>query len=266
MRQLPEAVRKQLVTALETGRLTPPFTELALRRYVGAEDSVELAGELSRLSVLGMTPALLREVLGLLEPVQGPQTGPTLVWTGPEDAGTQTRHTGVVVRELFATAEKSVLVAGFAVYQGQEVFEALASRMDERPELAVAMFLNIERRRGDTSAAEELVNEFASRLAREQWPGERLPEVFYDPRALEPDKRGRGRSSLHAKCVVVDEARVFVTSANFTRAAQERNIEVGLLVEDGAVARALVEQFRRLVGSRHLVALPIVGDRSEHNI
>ncbi len=32
---------------------------------------------------------------------------------------------------------------------------------------------------------------------------------------------------LHARCVVVDRARAFVSSANFTQRGQERNIEVG---------------------------------------
>jgi phosphatidylserine/phosphatidylglycerophosphate/cardiolipin synthase-like enzyme len=59
---------------------------------------------------------------------------------------------------------------------------------------------------------------------------------------------------MHAKCVVVDGHRVFVSSANFTEAAQERNVEIGILFESaGAAARinrffaALAEsgQFRR---------------------
>jgi hypothetical protein len=39
-----------------------------------------------------------------------------LVWTGPEMLGVSNRDTGVVVRELFGSAETEVLVDGFAVY------------------------------------------------------------------------------------------------------------------------------------------------------
>ena len=35
---------------------------------------------------------------------------------------------------------------------------------------------------------------------------------------------------MHAKCVVADSRHVFVSSANFTEAAQERNVEIGLLL------------------------------------
>ena len=47
-----------------------------------------------------------------------------LVTTGPEVSGVAGRDTSVVVRELFAHAQRSVLVAGYAVYQGQQVFPA----------------------------------------------------------------------------------------------------------------------------------------------
>jgi phosphatidylserine/phosphatidylglycerophosphate/cardiolipin synthase-like enzyme len=60
--------------------------------------------------------------------------------------------------------------------------------------------------------------------------------VFYDPRSvtLEPGKA----AALHAKCVVIDEFDLFVSSANFTEAAQQRNIEVGLRLRDKAVRDA----------------------------
>lgn len=57
--------------------------------------------------------------------------------------------------------------------------------------------------------------------------------MFYDPRALELEGP---TGILHTKAVVVDDEVVFVTSANFTEAAPERNIEMGLLVHDPAVA------------------------------
>jgi len=54
------------------------------------------------------------------------------------------------------------------------------------------------------------------------------------------------RSSLHAKCVVVDNEYVFVSSANFTEAGQERNIEVGLNIRKPWLAERLTLHFKRL--------------------
>lgn len=78
-----------------------------------------------------------------------------LVTTGPEIEGIANRDTGVVVRDLFANATQSVLVVGYAVYQGQKVFQALADRMMTVPSLQVRLFLDIQRPHGDTSAASQ---------------------------------------------------------------------------------------------------------------
>ena len=59
--------------------------------------------------------------------------------------------------------------------------------------------------------------------------------------------------SLHAKCIVVDGEHVFVSSANFTEAAQERNIEVGLLVQSRAVADRVCRFFDALLDIGYFV-------------
>lgn len=165
-----------------------------------------------------------------------------LVTTGPEASGVTNRDTSVVVRELFAGAKSTVLIAGYAVYQGQQVFAALAERMDECSTLGVRVFLDIQRRRGDTSATNDIVRQFADRFVKSQWPlGSRLPETFYYPPSLELDSAKK--SSLHAKCVVVDGEVVFVSSANFTEAAQERNVEVGVLVRSALLADRITRHF-----------------------
>jgi len=176
-----------------------------------------------------------------------------LVWTGPERPGIANRDTSVVVRELFSTAEESVLIAGYAVYQGRDVFRALAERMDFMTELKVRMFLNVQRRRGDTTAESEILREFAHRFRTTDWPGQRLPDVFYDPRSLEID--AEKRASMHAKCIVVDHKLAFVSSANFTEAAQMRNIEVGVLVRSQRFAERLAEHFETLACAGSLLRL-----------
>jgi phosphatidylserine/phosphatidylglycerophosphate/cardiolipin synthase-like enzyme len=117
--------------------------------------------------------------------------------------------------------------------------------MVERPALKVRMFLDIQRKAGDTSSSAELVRRFAHRFQSDEWPmGRSTSEVFYDPRALYFDRVKR--AALHAKCVVADGQEVFVSSANFTEAAQERNIEIGLLLHSTAIADRLVNFFDAL--------------------
>lgn len=176
----------------------------------------------------------------------------SLVWTGPEVEGAQARDTQVVVQELFAQATRSVLIASYCVYQWEQVFGALAARMAARPELDVRMFLHVDPPSPGVTGAQALAA-FAAGFAH-RWPGARRPSVFYDPRTLRHD--GGQRASLHAKCVVVDERQVLVTSANFTEAAQQRNIEAGILLDDATVARALTAQFENLVAARIMKPVP----------
>jgi phosphatidylserine/phosphatidylglycerophosphate/cardiolipin synthase-like enzyme len=56
---------------------------------------------------------------------------------------------------------------------------------------------------------------------------------------------------------VADEERVFVTSANLTEAALERNIELGLLVHDRALAASVSRHFQGLIDRGLLHPLPV---------
>ena len=124
--------------------------------------------------------------------------------------------------------------------------------MDSNPGLEVTLLLNIARRRGDTTAADSLVRRFADEFWREASPGEARPRVFYDPPSVEDDGPG---GVLHAKAVVADGESVFITSANLTEAAFDRNIELGLLVRDRTLAETVIH-FRTLIEKGLLRLLP----------
>ena len=158
-----------------------------------------------------------------------------------------------MVEELFAHAERFVLVSSYVVQKGATVFKSLTDRMIVRPELHVQLFLHIGREWRDTRDESELLREFASDLLG-QWPGTRRPEVFYDPRTLSAD--ATVRAAWHAKCVIADEDLAFVTSANFTEWAQQRNVEAGVLIRDRHFAGQLRQQFDGLVQSKQVRRLP----------
>ena len=185
---------------------------------------------------------------------------PELVWTGPETPGAGSRDTRVVEEELFRSAERRVLVTTSAIHRGAEVSSLLAERMQAVPGLSVRLFVNITRLDPCPTDAGEArkVRGFRQRFVQYDWPARaRLPELFYDPRALSPDPGPK--ACLHAKCIVVDDCRAFVTSANFTEAAQERNIETGVLVSEPTFACALRDQFESLVTAGLLRGVPSLG-------
>jgi phosphatidylserine/phosphatidylglycerophosphate/cardiolipin synthase-like enzyme len=70
------------------------------------------------------------------------------------------------------------------------------------------------------------------------------------------DTNSAERATWHAKVVVVDDETAFVTSANFTEWAHQRNVEAGVLIRNPQFARQLRQQFEGLVQSRAVLEVP----------
>lgn len=252
---------ENLAFSLEEGRLGFPVHSFALDPYLPENLSSVIATELNKLRQEGMDGKHIAYILRVLAQerasTQKWQDQTNLVWTGPEVPGAESRDTHIVVQELFRSARHSVLIASYALDSGQKgysLFQALADQMDANPELNVRMFLNVKRAYQSQTPASELLKIFANTFRDKVWPGKRLPEVFHDPRALAISNYSL--ACLHAKCVVVDEERLLITSANFTEAAHERNIEAGILMADAFIARSIRSQFERLVEKGILCRVP----------
>jgi len=167
-----------------------------------------------------------------------------LVWSGDAHDDEAIRDTRVVLDDLFRRAERHVLLATYVIYDGLAVFRALAARMRAVPSLSVDLYVNLFSKTGGQEDEQRDVAEFVDTFRRQHWPSDvRLPNIYFDP---ETRKLGHERYSLHAKCVVVDDRWAFVTSANFTEAAQERNIEVGVVLDHPRIALSLVARFEAL--------------------
>jgi phosphatidylserine/phosphatidylglycerophosphate/cardiolipin synthase-like enzyme len=252
---LPSHLRERLASALEAGLLAAPYSAPALRSVLSGPEGVEEVGkslrDLERLGISGAAAAAwMRTAARAVSRIPKPD----LVWSGPEVPGLHARDTRRVYEELLGSATRSVWASTFAFFDGPKAFEILARRMDATPELRVTLLLNVQRRRGDTTATDELVRRFTDRFWKTDWPGASRPNVYYDPRALELDGPG---GVLHAKAVVADDEAVFVTSANLTEAALDRNIELGILLRDPALAATVSNHFRRLIECRLLKPLPL---------
>lgn len=249
---LPSHVRRKLAGALESGSLAPPFTPASLRSTVGVADEAVLKAlqEWQRLGVSGQAGAAW---LRSLEEAASGVVPASLVWTGPEAKGLHSRDTRQVYEEMIASAKRSILISSYAYFDGQKAFRLLAKRMDNSPELRGTLLLNIERGQRSTTKSEDLVRRFADRFWKSDWPGKARPSVYYDPRSLEPDGP---KGVLHAKSVIADEEALFVTSANLTEAALDRNIEAGVLLRDRTIVLTALAHFRGLIDQKFLLPLP----------
>lgn len=265
---LPSDVRAKLIGALEGGYLTLTPNATELRASLGRVDNLgALAASLHELHALGMSARGAAAALRAVDRVTARQRRPDLVLSGLQVPGTFARDTRKVYGELLGSAESSIWLSSFVYHNGPKVFEILAQRMEQRPGLVVTLLLNIQRRWGDTTKSEHLVGEFAHTFWHKAWPGQRRPRVYYDPRSLELDQYGSqpyagakggsgAKAVLHAKAAVVDEEALFITSANLTEAASDRNIEMGILLRDRSMALTVVSYFQRLIDSEYLRLLP----------
>lgn len=234
-----------LVLEITRGELRCPVTSIGLAsigvpHLVKKLDALATLESSTAIRVLEVAIAERRTRAGRIE----------LVWTGPEAKASEARDTAIVLQELFASAVVSVVVAGFRFDHGGDMLRSLHRAMKERSVVAW-FFLDLEAEHLKSSTPGEAAR--ASFLQRNWSFGPPYPRFFYDPRPLDGTY-----VSLHAKCVVVDDGRSLVTSANFTDRGQTRNIEVGVLVDDPTFSRGLAEQWRRAAMSvfREATAAP----------
>lgn len=248
-----------LLSAIERGELRVPFSPATLQSR-GLGHVCEALEPYLALDLNGLR-AVLEVVLADRRHRKSPRLG--LVWTGEDPGVSHSRYTRVVLPELFARAQRHILIAGYAFDQGAEVLgklhEALARGVT--CDLFVDIDQQLERLKGearrqrlDWAALTAPLSNLHDPAARGRavialffrllWPfGDPRPAIWFDPRTAERFTE----VSLHAKCVVVDHELTLITSANFTGRGQTRNLEAGVTIEDRAFAASLERQWSNLM-------------------
>ena len=255
IRSLPASTLQSISQALKAGRLKPPYTAFTVAEWVPQSSRHLLAAELVSLETCGFTTTTLAITLeALAEDAAARQRvidQIQLVWTSPDEEGPHVRDTSVVVRQLLSEARKSLWISTYSVFNGQEVFLPIEEAWSFRPQLEVVLILNVP---PNEDAA---VEKYAWSFWKYHWPWTRKPAVFYDPRG--PEKTSGAPACQHAKCILVDGVTAFITSANFTESAHERNIELGVLFrENPKVAQSIRSKFASLIQNQYLKPLPTV--------
>lgn len=155
-----------------------------------------------------------------------------LVWTGPTTRFVPTRRTEQVLLDLIATARTELFLVSFVAYDVPSVVVA----MNEAVARSVRARVLVE---ASSMHGGSLSVDPAATM-RASIPG---AEIFAWKDRGAPFVDGK----VHAKVAVVDGARAFVTSANLTGHALEKNMEAGVLVNGGAVPKALADHLQALI-------------------
>jgi phosphatidylserine/phosphatidylglycerophosphate/cardiolipin synthase-like enzyme len=252
---LSDAALNALSTAVEAGWLSGGSPDSAFTSIAG-ENGAAVSAWLTSLEKASFTPVQIARLLHSI--VAGRHRDrvlvPDLVVSGPDVPGVPTADTYAVVQSLFQEAQTEIVLAGYAFHNGKLLFERLAEQKRLRPQLRIIFHVDVPRRGGDATSSDDIILRYADEFRTRHWPWQPFPEVYFDPRAMDADSHSR--ASLHAKVVVVDRSKLFLTSANFTEAAHQRNIEMGLLSRAAYLAEQVAAYFEGLRQSGHLQRLP----------
>jgi hypothetical protein len=259
IRTLPANALDSLASALQSGRLKPPYTAFALAEWAPQLARESLAAELQSLSRAGFTPTTLAMTLKVLAEAAAARQRALdqiqLVWTSPDEEGPDVRDTSVVVRQLSSEARCSLWISTYSIFNGQEVFLPIHEAMSQRPELQVVLVLNISGDDKNALFGTAAIGKYAKSFWKYHWPWASKPAVYYDPRG--PEENPNVPACQHAKCILVDDETAFITSANFTESAHEQNIELGVLFrENPTLARSIKAKFESLISNGFLMPLP----------
>lgn len=155
-----------------------------------------------------------------------------LVWTGPTTRFVPTRRTEQVLIDLIRSANTDLFLVSFVAYKVSSVATAINEAISRGVRVRVLL-------EASTSHGGSLTVDPAA-ILRSQVPGAQLftwkekPEPFVD-------------GKVHAKVAVIDASRAFVTSANLTGYALEKNMEAGVLIHGGLVPKTLQDHLDALI-------------------
>lgn len=203
-----------------------PAARAAVGRVVSAWGRVQASGDEVAGMLLGAAKARLRGEREL---------SIELVWTGPTTRFVPTRRTEQALLDLIASATKDFFLVSFVAYDVASVVTALNDAATRGVRLRI--LLEASTSHGGTLNYDPAATMRSRVPSAELFTWKEKPEPFVD-------------GKVHAKVAVVDGARAFITSANLTGHALEKNMEAGVLINGGPVPKTLSDHLQALIDVR----------------
>ena len=235
-----------IATRLAAGAtLSQALVVVPAARRIRARDLLEAAGLGSRTREHSV--AVLVAVAGAASRMRDAEP----VWTAPAGLLGLGALTGDVFG-MVGSAMTSVVCATYNLQPTSALWKALVALVRERPGVAVRLYLDSQAADGPFHRPEgqrgrrweqDRYRRGRSRLDTGEIARRLRGAVVMRTRAPEDD--GRAVTS-HAKFLSVDHRFLLVGSANFSYSAEERNVELGLRLDDPALAASVEKQMRDL--------------------
>ncbi|TJY55320.1 phospholipase [Sinimarinibacterium sp. CAU 1509] len=162
------------------------------------------------------------------------QQSTELVWTGPTTPFVSARRTEQALLQVINAAEQTLFITSFVAYDVSTIVKALNSATDRG--VVISMLLELSRNHGGSIAFDGIGKMKALVPAARLYAWRDKADPFLDGR-------------VHAKVAVADGRMCFITSANLTGHAMEKNMEAGVLLSGGHIPKLLYDHLRSLVAT-----------------
>jgi phosphatidylserine/phosphatidylglycerophosphate/cardiolipin synthase-like enzyme len=166
-----------------------------------------------------------------------------LVWTGPKTGLIPTRNTEQVIREVIDEAVESLFIVSYVFYNAASIVAGLNDASARG--VAVQILLESSAGHGGVVSIDGLS------AMHKAVP---CAELYVWSPEEKAKSAGTLAAAVHAKCAVADHRLAFVTSANLTSAAMERNMELGILLRGGVTPTRLHSHLNALATTGTIVA------------
>ncbi len=158
-----------------------------------------------------------------------------LVWTGPTTPFVSTRRTEQALLQVIQAATHTLFITSFVAYDVSIIVKELNAANDRG--VVISMLLELSQDQGG-SITFDAIGKMKTLV-----PTARLY-------AWRDKTHSFSDGSVHAKVAVADGWMCFITSANLTGHAMEKNMEAGILITGGQIPKLLNDHLRSLVDTR----------------
>ncbi len=158
-----------------------------------------------------------------------------LVWTGPTTPFVSARRTEQALLQVIDAAKQTLFVTSFVAYDISAIVKALNDASMRGVSISL-LFESSQDHGGSISL--DVIGKMRTLV-----PSAKLYAWRERPASF-----AGGR--VHAKVAVADGDMCFITSANLTGYAMEKNMEAGVLISGGNIPRLLVDHLRSLVNTK----------------
>lgn len=155
-----------------------------------------------------------------------------LVWTGPTTPFVSARRTEQALQQVINSARKSLFITSFVAYDVSTIVMSLNRAIDRG--VVISMLLELSQDHGG-SITIDAIGKMRSLV----------PDAKLYAWRDKVDTFSDGR--VHAKIAVADGEMCFITSANLTGYAMEKNMEAGVLISGGAIPSLLDKHMCALI-------------------